>query len=147
MLARVAVDRITPEQRSRLMARVKGADTLPERLLRSFLHRRGWRFRKNVRRLQGCPDIVFAQYRTVVFVDGDFWHGFRFDEWKANLPDYWQQKIEGNRLRDRQTTARLRREGWRVVRVWEHLVMRDVEAAAKRIEKHLTRVPVSDAAP
>lgn len=135
------MDRITPEQRSRVMASVRSSETLPERLLRSHLHRRGWRFRKNVRGLHGCPDIVFSKCRVAVFVDGDFWHGYRFDAWKAKLPAYWQDKIERNRRRDRRNSARLRRDGWTVVRVWEHLVMRDIEKAALRVERALSRNP------
>lgn len=133
------MDKITPEQRSYVMSRVRSVDTLPERLLRSFLHRRGWRFRKNVRGMPGCPDIVFARSHVAVFVDGDFWHGYRFKTWMVTLPEYWKGKIERNRQRDKRNTARLRREGWTVVRIWEHLVMRDIEKAAERVEQVLVR--------
>jgi len=133
------VDRITPEQRSRVMSRVRSADTLPERLLRSQLHRRGWRFRKNVRRLPGCPDVVFPGRRVAVFVDGDFWHFYRFESWQSKLPEYWRLKIERNRARDKRIRALLRRQGWSVVRVWEHEVMRDTERAALRVERFLHR--------
>lgn len=76
----------------------------------------------------------------MVFVDGDFWHGFRFDAWKSKLSEYWREKIERNRRRDRLYTARLRREGWIVVRVWERQVMRDIEKAVARVEKALATI-------
>lgn len=117
------------------MARIRSAETAPERMLRSLLFRRGLRFRKNCKQLAGCPDIVFAAAKVVVFVDGDFWHGWRFPTWRQNLEPYWQRKIECNRQRDRRRSAQLRRSGWRVVRVWEHDVKFRATACAERIHQ------------
>jgi len=136
------VDRLTPAQRSALMARVRRADTGPERALRSELHRRGLRFFKHVKALPGSPDIVFSRARIVVFIDGDFWHGYRFPLWKAKLAPFWQDKIERNRLRDRRNFRRLRARGWTVIRVWEHQVRLDVAACADRI-CHAIQFPAS----
>lgn len=126
-------DVMTPAQRSALMARIKAADTGPERLLRSELHCRGLRFFKHVKTLPGRPDIVFPRAMVAVFIDGDFWHGYQFLRWKAKLPSFWQEKIEGNRLRDRRNHRRLRAHGWTVIRIWEHEVKLDVSACADRI--------------
>lgn len=129
------VDRLTREQRSALMARVRSYDTKPERVLRSALHRIGLRFRKHVRDLPGRPDAVFVRARVAVFVDGDFWHGYRFPQWSSTLPEYWRTKITRNRLRDRRNFAALRRRGWKVVRVWEHDINRDVALCVLRVSQ------------
>lgn len=115
-------DVMTPEQRSRCMAAVRGRDTKPEMLVRRYLHGRGLRFRVNVKRLPGSPDIVFRKYRTVLFVDGCFWHGHqgcRFFKLPQTNTDFWRQKINMNMARDYANTVDLRLAGWRVVRVWE----------------------------
>lgn len=127
-------DIMSPEVRSRVMSRIRGKDTGPERRLRSLLHARGLRFRKHVRELPGRPDIVFVRACVAVFVDGDFWHGWRFPAWEHKLTPFWARKIRENRVRDRRNFARLRRMGWKVVRIWEHQVERDASAAADRIE-------------
>lgn len=113
-------DNMTPEQRRRTMQAVKGKNTGLERRLSSALHRRGLRFRRNVKGLSGTPDFVFPSAGVVVFVDGDFWHGWRFPQWKGKLGEYWQAKIDRNRARDRRNFQRLRRSGWTVLRIWEH---------------------------
>ena len=120
-------DNLTPEQRSYCMSRVKGRDTGPERRLRSELHKRGLRFRKHVPSLPGKPDIVFPGVELAVFIDGDFWHGYRFPAWEAKLPAFWREKIRGNRERDRRNFQKLRRMGWRVIRLWQHNIERDLE--------------------
>ena len=127
-------DRLTPEQRSRLMARVPSRDTGIEIAVRRAVHARGLRFRKHAKGLPGTPDLVFPGPKVAVFVDGDFWHGWRFPAWRHTLTPYWAEKIETNRRRDRRNFARLRRRGWRVLRVWGHDVLADAEGVADRIE-------------
>lgn len=83
--------------------------------------------------LPGRPDIVFSSARVIVFVDGDFWHGYRYPAWTRRLSPYWHQKIQRNRLRDRRNFAKLRRAGWRVIRVWEHEVKKDLKGCVDRI--------------
>jgi DNA mismatch endonuclease, patch repair protein len=126
-------DNLTKDQRSYCMARVRNRDTDLERRLRSELHRRGFRFRKHVRDLPGTPDIVFPSRRIVVFVDGDFWHGYRFPAWRDSVSEFWQAKIEKNRQRDRRNHRALHRMGWTVIRVWQHEIRRDLEACLKKI--------------
>jgi len=127
-------DNLTPEQRSYTMSRIRSKDTTPELTIRRLVHARGLRFRKHKRELPGSPDLVFAAARVVVFVDGDFWHGWQFPRWKENLASYWKQKIEGNRRRDRANFQRLRRDGWQVIRIWEHEVKKGAESCVDRIE-------------
>ena len=127
-------DRLTPEQRSRLMARVRSKDTGIEIAVRGALHARGLRFRKHARWLPGTPDIVFPRQRVTVFVDGDFWHGWQFPRWRHKLTPRWAQKIDANRRRDCRNFARLRRRGWLVLRVWEHDVVSDLEEVVRKIE-------------
>ena len=113
---------MTPEQRSRCMAAIKGKDTKPELIVRKYLFSRGLRFRVQVRKLSGNPDIVLPKYKTVIFVNGCFWHGhegckyFRLP--KSNV-EFWEAKIERNVARDVRNEAELKALGWRVVRVWE----------------------------
>lgn len=127
-------DRLTPERRSRLMSRVRSRDTGIEMAVRRAVHARGLRYRTHVRSLPGTPDLVFAGPKVAVFVDGDFWHGWRFPAWRHTLSPYWAGKIEGNRRRDRRNFARLRRRGWLVLRVWGHDVFADTGKVADRIE-------------
>ena len=117
------------------MSRVRRADTDLEVAIRCRLHRRGLRFRKHVGGLPGKPDIVFASARVAVFVDGDFWHGYRFPSWAPSLKPFWREKIEKNRSRDRRNFALLRRMGWTVVRVWQHQIKRNPDAVAALIEE------------
>ncbi len=113
---------MTPEQRHRCMAAIKGKDTKPELIVRKYLFSRGLRFRIQVRKLPGRPDIVLPKYKTVIFVDGCFWHGHEGCKYyrlpKSNI-DFWRAKIERNTARDARNEAELRSQGWRVLRVWE----------------------------
>ncbi|MBP6964996.1 MAG: DNA mismatch endonuclease Vsr [Armatimonadetes bacterium] len=108
--------------RSRIMARVRNADTKPEIVVRALLHRLGFRFRLHRRDLPGRPDIVLPKHRTVVLVHGCFWHSHA-DCKKGTIPrtnrQFWTDKLSGNVARDRQTTQRLSHLGWRVVVIWE----------------------------
>lgn len=127
-------DNLSPEQRRKTMQAVKGRDTSLEKIVSSALHRRGLRYRRCVTSLPGKPDFVFPNAKVVVFVDGDFWHGWHFPEWKEKLQSYWQKKIERNRCRDRYNFQRLRRAGWIVLRFWSHQVERGLDAVVERIE-------------
>jgi DNA mismatch endonuclease (patch repair protein) len=131
-------DVLTPEQRSRCMSKVKSRDTGPERAVRSALHRRGLRFRKHVEGLPGRPDIVFTRRKVAVFVDGDFWHGYEFESRAGKLSPHWRAKIARNMARDRENGKLLQGAGWRVVRVWEHEVRRDLEGCLARIVSALS---------
>lgn len=113
---------MTPEERSRCMASIKGKDTKPEILVRKYLFRRGLRYRVNNKKLPGSPDIVLKKYKTVVFVDGCFWHGHKGCKY-YRLPqsntEFWRKKITGNAARDYVNNIDLQLAGWHVIRVWE----------------------------
>ena len=126
-------DNLTPEQRSFCMSRIKGKDTGLEMRVRSALHRRGLRFRKHVKDLPGKPDVVFRKARVAVFVDGDFWHGYRFPSWEDKVSDFWKKKINRNRERDAANHRKLRQMEWTVIRLWQHEVEQDFDACIDRI--------------
>lgn len=126
-------DNLTPEQRSYCMSRVKGKDTGIETSVRSELHRRGLRFRKHVKDLPGKPDVVFTKAKVAVFIDGDFWHGYRFPTWEHKVSDFWKKKISKSRERDTKSHRKLRDMGWTVIRLWQHDLERDFESSIERI--------------
>ena len=126
-------DNLTPQQRHYCMSRVKAKDTRLEVRVRSALHRRGLRFRKHVSVLPGKPDVVFTKARVAVFIDGDFWHGYRFGDWRHKISDFWKDKIAKNRARDENADRSLQEMGWRVVRLWQHEIEGDFERAIERV--------------
>lgn len=115
------------------MARIKGKDTGPEVQLAEAFRGQGLEWESHVRDLPGRPDFVFRAAMVAVFVDGDFWHGWRFSQWRHKLSEHWEAKIEENIRRDMRNHRRLRRTGWRVIRLWEHQVERDVAACLARV--------------
>ena len=131
------MDRLTKAQRSYLMSRVKTRDNPLEKFVRSELHRRGYRFRTHVRQLPGSPDIVFLRQKVAVFVDGDFWHGYRFSRWAYKLQPFWKEKIATNRKRDARNFQKLRRAGWSVIRLWEHELKSNPERSIARVLSRL----------
>lgn len=114
-------DRLDAASRRRLMQAVRTKDTGPERAVRSLLHQLGFRFRLHRRDLPGTPDIVLPGRRAAIFVHGCYWHGHgcRIGRLPKSRLDYWQDKIEGNRRRDRRTAEALAALGWRVLAVWQ----------------------------
>ena len=116
------MDRITHDQRSYLMSQVRGKNTKPELVVRSFLHRNGFRFRLHVKSLPGTPDIVLPKYKTVIDVRGCYWH--RHPECKKTTTPstniaFWQKKFNENIARDQRTEAELQKLGWRVIVIWD----------------------------
>jgi DNA mismatch endonuclease (patch repair protein) len=121
------------------MSRIRGFDTTIEVTIRRALTQQGMRYRKHVMNMPGRPDLVFSKERVVVFIDGDFWHGYQYPRWRDRLSPFWQAKIERNRARDLRNFANLRRRGWRVMRIWEHEVQNDVSHCVERIRHALQR--------
>ena len=115
------VDIVDTATRSRMMAGIRGKNTRPEILIRSLLHRQGFRFRLNVRDLPGKPDIVLPRFHAVIFVNDCFWHGHDCPlfKWPKTRQDFWRQKIEGNQTNDFKVKQTLLAAGWRVGIVWE----------------------------
>lgn len=133
-----AMDNLTPSQRSRCMSHVRTSGTDLEKLIEDQIRGLGLRYRRNDPTLPGKPDFIFLRRRVAVFVDGDFWHGYRFPVWKANLSSFWQTKIESNRRRDRRNFHTLRRRGWKVVRLWQHEIRNDPRRCLTRIADALS---------
>jgi DNA mismatch endonuclease (patch repair protein) len=132
-------DRFTPEQRSRVMSRVKGRDTRPERIVRSLLHRMGYRFRLHRKDLPGKPDVVLPRHRKVVFVHGCFWHGHegcRRATRPKTRPEFWNRKIDSNMERDARAQRELEAMGWDVLVVWQ-CETRDEAALTERLRNFL----------
>lgn len=126
-------DTMTPEQRSRCMAAVHSKDTKPEVLVRKYLFAKGLRFRVCDKKLPGKPDIVLPKYQTVIFIDGCFWHGHegcKYYRLPHTRTDFWQSKINTNRLRDRRNDTDLTNSGWRVIRLWECEIRHKASRAA-----------------
>ena len=115
------------------MSRIRGRDTGPERAVADILTAAGIDFETQGRDLPGRPDFVFRGARVVVLVDGDFWHGWRFPLWRDKLSPAWEAKIEGNRKRDLRNMRRLRHQGWKVIRLWEHQIRSDPQRCMARI--------------
>ena len=126
----------TKEARSYNMSQIKGKNTKPEELVRKFLFSKGYRYRKNDKRLPGSPDIVLPKYKTVVFVNGCFWHGHegcRYATKPQSNSNFWEAKIARNRHRDEVTSAHLEALGWTVITVWE-CELKGKETAEARLE-------------
>lgn len=110
------------EIRSYNMSHIRGKNTKPEELVRKYLFAQGFRYRKNDTRLPGKPDIVLPKYKTVIFVNGCFWHGHegcRYFVWPKSNSEFWQKKISGNIERDTKNCRLLAELGWKVIVVWE----------------------------
>ena len=118
---RSMADNHSKEVRSMNMSHIRSTNSKPEEKVRKYLFSRGLRYRKNDHRLSGCPDLVFPKYKTVVFVNGCFWHHHdcgRF-VWPASNEEYWRRKINRNTERDKQNIFRLVSQGWKVITIWE----------------------------
>lgn len=132
------MDNITREQRRVNMQNVKSYDSIIELKIRSFLHKNGLRFRKNVKNLFGCPDIVFKKLQIAIFIDSCFWHKCRYHyrQPKSRL-QYWIPKIERNVSRDKKVNKKLKNDGWIVIRIWEHSIKNNFEDCMSSLIKKI----------
>lgn len=126
-------DHMTPAQRSHAMKSVKLKDGPLESLIRIELRKIGLRFQRNYKKLDGSPDIVFRREKVAVFIDGDFWHGWRLPTWENKLSEFWRSKLRANRRRDKRNFRRLRAADWTVIRIWEHQIRSDRSGCVSRI--------------
>lgn len=136
----MVVDRLSKEKRSWNMSRIRSKDTTPEIMVRSFLFKIGFRFRKNVKNLPGKPDIVLPKYKTVIFINGCFWHhheNCRFATTPNSRSEFWLAKFEKNILNDRKNTLLLESSGWTVITIWECELKKDFLLTMNRIVKML----------
>jgi DNA mismatch endonuclease (patch repair protein) len=132
-------DVFSKEKRSWIMSRVKGRDTKPEILVRSFVHRMGYRFRIHGRDLPGNPDIVLPRHRKVIFVHGCFWHGHNRcprSKRPTTNKSFWNKKLDGNIKRDRRFRRALLLKGWRILVVWQ-CETREPDRVLRKLERFL----------
>lgn len=129
-------DNHSKEVRSMNMSHIRSTNSKPEEIVRKYLFSRGLRYRKNVRTLPGCPDIVLRKYKAVVFVNGCFWHHHNCGRfvWPASNEAYWHRKIDRNTERDKANIDKLTKDGWNVLIIWECEVKKTVA------DEHLNRL-------
>ena len=139
-------DNHSKEVRSMNMSHIRSKNSKPEELVRKYLFSKGFRYRKNVKALPGCPDIVLPKYKTVIFVNGCFWHKHdcpRF-VWPSSNEEYWRPKIMGNVERDKRNADELQKLGWKVLVVWEcELKKKTIDATLEQLEQRLCKQEVS----
>ena len=134
------MDNHTEEQRHKNMKAIKSKNTQIELVLRKALWKRGLRYRKNVNSIFGKPDIAFIGKRVAVFCDSEFWHGFQWESKKKEIhtrQTFWIDKIERNMKRDEEVNAKLKEEGWVVLRFWGKEILKETERCCDIIEKAL----------
>lgn len=128
------MDKFTKEKRSEIMSKIRSQNTKIELLVFSELRKRKVYFQKHYKRATGNPDIALPSKKKAVFIDGDFWHGYRFSKIKNRLPKkYWLPKIERNIKRDKIIKAKLKKEGWQILRVWEHQIQKNPDKTVDKI--------------
>ncbi len=144
------MDVFSKKKRSWIMGRIRSKNTKPEIIVRSILHRMGYRFSLLKSGLPGSPDIVLKKYRTAVFIHGCFWHrhkGCRVATMPKTRVGFWKRKFERNVERDRLNICELRRLGWKTITVWECQVLRDPAKLAEKLSKKLGALPSSSRPP
>lgn len=130
------MDIFSKEKRSQIMSKVKGSNTKLELIIFDLLTKKGIEFEKHAN-LPGKPDIVFRVQKIAVFIDGDFWHGWKFNNYKNKLTNYWFKKISANIKRDKKNKKILKDDGWRIIRLWEHRIAKNPQGCLKTIERFL----------
>lgn len=135
-------DIFTKEKRSEIMSLIRSTNTKPELALRKLvsteLHPRGYRYKIHYKKLPGKPDIVFVGRKIAIFMDGTFWHGYTIAKIQLRpAEDFWRKKIENNMARDKRVNYRLKKLGWKVIRIWEHDVLKSPEKVLRRIVRIL----------
>ncbi|MBS1772412.1 MAG: very short patch repair endonuclease [Bacteroidetes bacterium] len=129
----------TTRERSELMKKIRSINTTPEILLRKAIWNLGYRYRINVSKLPGKPDIVINKYKLIIFIDGEFWHGYKWKDKKPKIKanrEYWIKKIEGNMARDKINTKKLTERGYTILRFWEHEIKKDLQTCLSKILMH-----------
>lgn len=143
------MDRLTKEQRHKNMSNIKNKDTGIEVKLRKALWEKGYRYRKNYKKLPGKPDIVLPKYKLVVFCDSEFFHGKDWEDLheqlkRGNNAEFWIKKISQNRVRDEEINKQLKFMGWTVIRFWGKDIKKDVEQCVKVIEETIFELMLNE---
>jgi len=137
-------DVFSKKKRSEIMSNIRAKNTSLEtgflKLLSAKIYPLGYRYKKHYGKLLGRPDVAFVKQKIAIFIDGDFWHGYKFKKTKSRLPKkYWLAKIENNIHRDKKTRAKLRKLGWKVIRIWEHEIKKNPEKIIAKIQRELEK--------
>lgn len=133
------MDKLSSEKRSILMSKIRSRNTKFEDDFIKIMRRQiKGRFQTHIKEIKGTPDIVFKNKKVCVFLDSNFWHGWQFPRWKHLLKNkFWVEKIANNRKRDARVTQHLRRNGWKVIRVWEYEIKEDKDEVLLKIKQAL----------
>lgn len=133
------MDKFSKKKRSEIMSKIRSNNTKFERKFIIALKKiTKKKFRTNVKEIMGKPDIVFKNQKLCIFLDSNFWHGWQYPKWKGTLKnDFWKKKIENNRKRDKKITSSLRKNGWTVLRIWEHQINKNLDATVNKIVENL----------
>ncbi len=145
--ARIIVPRFNEEsgfyttpQRSKIMSKIRGKNTKPELAFRKALYAKGYRYRIDYKKLIGKPDIALPKYKTVIFIDGDYWHGRYWEERKPKIKtnrEFWIAKFERNIQRDTEVNLALNQIGYTVFRFWESEIKKELESCLEKVTTHL----------
>lgn len=131
----------TPE-RSKIMSKIRGKNTKPELLFRKALYAAGYRYRIDYKKLIGRPDIFLKKYKTVIFIDGEYWHGYNWEERKSKIKtnsEFWIAKIKRNMQRDNEVNHELNRLGYEVFRFWERDIKKNLNTCLDKVTSHLEK--------
>jgi DNA mismatch endonuclease (patch repair protein) len=132
----------TTPQRSKIMSKIKGKNTKPELTFRKALYASGYRYRIDYKKLIGKPDIALNKYKTVIFIDGEYWHGYNWKERKPKIKtnrEFWIAKIERNMQRDEEVNEALEQMGYTIFRFWESEVKKELDRCLNEVLKHLKK--------
>ncbi|WP_047246792.1 very short patch repair endonuclease [Maribacter thermophilus] len=130
----------TTPQRSKIMSKIRGKNTKPEMAFRKALFAAGYRYRVDYKKLIGKPDIALNKYKTVIFIDGEYWHGHNWEERKPKIKtnrEFWIAKIERNMQRDQEVNAKLKEMGYTIFRFWESEIKKDLDRCLQEVIDHL----------
>lgn len=132
----------TPE-RSKIMSKIRGKNTKPELAFRKALWAAGYRYRIDYKKLIGKPDVLLKKYKTAIFIDGEFWHGYNWDERKAKIKsnrEFWIAKIERNIQRDKEVNQELKKLGYTVFRFWQKEIDKNLDVSLEKVLTHLKSI-------
>ncbi|MEM9077833.1 MAG: very short patch repair endonuclease [Bacteroidota bacterium] len=137
----------TTPKRSKIMGKIRGKNTKPELAFRKALWEAGYRYRIDYKKLMGKPDVALKKYKTVIFIDGEFWHGQNWKERKQKIKtnrEFWIPKIERNMQRDQEVNTELERLGYTVFRFWEGEIKKELDQCLQKVIAHLEAIASSE---
>jgi DNA mismatch endonuclease, patch repair protein len=135
------MDVFSKKKRSEIMSKIRSKNTEIEKFVFRELRKSKIYFQKHYKKISGNPDIALPKKKIAIFIDGDFWHGYKYAIQKQRLPKkYWLGKIEGNIRRDKRNRLKLKKEGWKVLRIWEHEIKKNPERALEKIINFLKQI-------